>query len=550
MVLVASNSGLARAATRWAVLAASGESAARAAVEARGLQAPLVLDKAQLLLPPHRLRALTRRAGVDGALLHSADWARQPNPQLYELALALMPVPTRFLLDERAGDRPRRLGRTWGARIAGRLPADAASAAAAVMGEAARFAIERRRSAPAPTSPPLGGADAPWIVAIWPGSAGGFGGSITHISGILGAFRRAGFRVALATCTPPTGQLQAAVDEVAVVPEIPPGRRVNGDVEHIACNTLLRRAGTDLARRLGAAFVYQRHAPFLTAGATIARARGIPLVLEWNSSEVWIRRNWQTQYAVERLVDPLLAAMERHVVAQATLVSAVSREAARVAFEAGASPSKTLVIPNAVDIAAIDRSLDGAAVRAVNGSVTLGWAGSFGPWHGAEVVVKALALLPDEIRLVMVGDGVERASCLALAQSLGVDRRIEWTGPLAHPLAVGTLARCDLLISPHTPLGDGQPFFGSPTKLFEYMAIGRPIVASALGQIGEVLEDRVTARLVTPGDVSELAGAIAEVVRMPDRGRHLGDAARREAVTHHTWDERVAALVGRLGRSA
>jgi glycosyltransferase involved in cell wall biosynthesis len=227
-----------------------------------------------------------------------------------------------------------------------------------------------------------------------------------------------------------------------------------------------------------------------------------------------------------------------------------------MAFEMGASPSKTLVIPNAVDVDAVDRSLE-AARRAANGSgqpsngspVTLGWAGSFGPWHGAEVIVQALALLRDEVRLVMVGDGGERAACRTLAESLGVARRIEWTGALPHPLALGALARCDLLISPHTPLEGGRPFFGSPTKLFEYMALGRPIVASALGQIGEVLEDRVTARLVTPGDVAGLAAAIAEIVRMPDRGRHLGEAARREVVAHHTWDQRAAALLAGLGEA-
>jgi glycosyltransferase involved in cell wall biosynthesis len=116
-------------------------------------------------------------------------------------------------------------------------------------------------------------------------------------------------------------------------------------------------------------------------------------------------------------------------------------------------------------------------------------------------------------------------------------------------VALQTLARCDILVSPHTPLPN-QRFFGSPTKLFEYMALGRPIVASRLGQIGEILEDRVSARLVTPGDVDELAHAILDVLRLPDRGRHLGEAAQREAASNHTWEERARRLLMRLGTSS
>ena len=63
------------------------------------------------------------------------------------------------------------------------------------------------------------------------------------------------------------------------------------------------------------------------------------------------------------------------------------------------------------------------------------------------------------------------------------------------------------------------------TKL-EYMALGKPIVASRLAQIGEILADGVTARLVTPGDVADLANGIVDVLNSPDRGSGLGRAAR------------------------
>ena len=67
---------------------------------------------------------------------------------------------------------------------------------------------------------------------------------------------------------------------------------------------------------------------------------------------------------------------------------------------------------------------------------------------------------------------------------------------------------CDILLSPHVPMSDGSEFFGSPTKLFEYMAMGKAIVASRLGQIADVLDDEETALLIEPGDARKLAEAM------------------------------------------
>jgi glycosyltransferase involved in cell wall biosynthesis len=322
---------------------------------------------------------------------------------------------------------------------------------------------------------------------------------------------------------------------------------MTSDTEQISADSELRELGLGFAGRIRPTFVYQRHAPFLLAGAEISRRVGVPLVLEWNGSEVWIRRNWHTQLAVERLLDPLLAAIEREVVANATLITAVSRVAADMALDAGATSDKTLVVPNAVRIEDVDESIDHRGnVRASSRGPLLGWAGSFGPWHGAGVAVEALVRLPSDVRLVMVGDGEQRLACHALAESLGVAERIEWTGALPRSTALRRLAECDVLLSPHTPL-PGQPFFGSPTKIFEYMALGRPIVASRLGQLGEVLEDGVTARLVTPGDVDELVTAVVEILGSADRGGALGEAARQAVARSHTWDQRGRLILERLG---
>jgi glycosyltransferase involved in cell wall biosynthesis len=97
------------------------------------------------------------------------------------------------------------------------------------------------------------------------------------------------------------------------------------------------------------------------------------------------------------------------------------------------------------------------------------------------------------------------------------------------------LAACDVLVSPHGRQADGGEFFGSPTKLFEYMAMGRPIVASAVGQIADVLVDEDSALLVPPDDPPALCGAIVRLVDNACLRVRLGSAARQAAAQRHTW---------------
>ena len=113
--------------------------------------------------------------------------------------------------------------------------------------------------------------------------------------------------------------------------------------------------------------------------------------------------------------------------------------------------------------------------------------------------------------------------------------RVIFAGTVEHDSVPAFLDACDILVAPHVPLADGSEFFGSPTKIFEYMAMGKAIVASRLGQIGEVLTDNETALLVTPGGVDEMAGAIVRLVESDRLRARLGENARRAAVEEHTW---------------
>lgn len=108
------------------------------------------------------------------------------------------------------------------------------------------------------------------------------------------------------------------------------------------------------------------------------------------------------------------------------------------------------------------------------------------------------------------------------------------------------LAICDILVSPHCPQIDGREFFGSPTKLFEYMAMGKAIVASNLGQIGKVLEDGKTAILVEPGNVDALVNGILKLAKDKNLREKLGKSARKEVIKNYTWRQHTKRILNKL----
>jgi glycosyltransferase involved in cell wall biosynthesis len=149
----------------------------------------------------------------------------------------------------------------------------------------------------------------------------------------------------------------------------------------------------------------------------------------------------------------------------------------------------------------------------------------------------AIALTPKSsgLKFLFVGDGSLRAEVeKRLAASDDLDRVI-FTGSVGHDRVPALLDACDILISPHVPLADGTAFFGSPTKLFEYMAMGKGIVASRLGQIGDVLTDGENAVLVEPGDAQQLSSAMLQLATDRELLGGLGAHARGTAVGSHTW---------------
>ncbi|MBP1779163.1 MAG: glycosyl transferase group 1, partial [candidate division NC10 bacterium] len=151
-----------------------------------------------------------------------------------------------------------------------------------------------------------------------------------------------------------------------------------------------------------------------------------------------------------------------------------------------------------------------------------------------------------QAHFLFVGDGSGMARVREILAGDRVGERVTLAGLVPQEEGPAYLAACDILASPHVPNPDGSRFFGSPTKLFEYMAMGKGIVASKLEQIGEILSHGQTAWLVTPGDPGELADAILVLAQDAELRRTLGAAARAAVVERHTWTAHVKRILRKM----
>jgi glycosyltransferase involved in cell wall biosynthesis len=236
-----------------------------------------------------------------------------------------------------------------------------------------------------------------------------------------------------------------------------------------------------------------------------------------------------------------IGACENASLAAAARIVVVSEVAARSLIARGIEPERIVVNPNGVEVERFAAG-GGSETRHRHGiadkSIVVGFVGSFGPWHGAPVLARAFAEIGSrlpQLHLLLVGDGQELKATLEILHEAGLDGRTTVVGQVPPTIVPAYVDACDVLVAPHVPLPDGVEFFGSPTKLFEYMAAGKAIVASRLGQIDDVLEHGATAWMVEPGDVGDLAEALVAVANAPELRRELGANARLQAIERHSW---------------
>lgn len=375
------------------------------------------------------------------------------------------------------------------------------------------------------------------------------GGSVGHTSGVVNNFSHfTGAPVYIAPSILP------GINDDIEKHEVPPHFHKTGQREilFLDYNETLFKKSITLLNEKQIAFIYQRYSLHNYSGLRLARHYQAPFVLEYNGSEIWIGKNWGTPLKNQDLWESI----ETLNLQAANLIVVVSDPIKDQLIARGINEKKILVNPNGVDPEIYNPNIDGSPVRnklGLNNKIVCGFIGTFGKWHGAEMLAESFASLLNSypefrsnVRLLMIGAGITHPLVNKILNDNGAKDETILVGMVPQAEGPKYLAACDFLVSPHIPNPDGTPFFGSPTKLFEYMAMGKGIIASDLDQIGEILTHEKNALMVKPGDPDSLMQAMIRLIQNPELGRKLGQSAREEAVKNYTWKEHTRKIIHKL----
>jgi glycosyltransferase involved in cell wall biosynthesis len=211
--------------------------------------------------------------------------------------------------------------------------------------------------------------------------------------------------------------------------------------------------------------------------------------------------------------------------------------------EIGIDPHKIVLVPNGVDIHFLDPELH--QPKRLFSGFTIGFVGSLYSWAGLGLLLEAIAELKItgyDLSLIVVGDGEMKSTWSAQAETLGLGQQVEFVGRVPWQDVPQYIAGCDIGYSGQIQLQMGKMYL-SPMKLYEYMSMAKPVVASAFEDASRLVTEGETGFLFEPGDKQTLKQALIAAYAAQDRFSLMGQQARRQIEAEHSWANRVEHLL-------
>ena len=288
--------------------------------------------------------------------------------------------------------------------------------------------------------------------------------------------------------------------------------------------------------------IHERFNLLALGGAWASKKLGIPFVLEVNADLLEQRKfKGIPERGLRRLFAAWATRMCFNAAAKIICISVGLKDHLRNTWNI--EESKLTVLPIAADVEAFKPNYNSETVRESLGLTTepvVMWVGGFYPWHNLSLLLESFALIlqkrPDA-RLVLVGDGQTRSSVIDIVTKNGLRHAVIMPGAIAHSQVPEMLSIANVAVVPSAPITASLGGTGTPLKLFEYMAAGKAIVATAHDQSTTVIQDGYNGLLVEAGDVNKFAEAMLTLLNDPMERDRLGQNARQQAIELYSWEQ-------------
>jgi len=221
------------------------------------------------------------------------------------------------------------------------------------------------------------------------------------------------------------------------------------------------------------------------------------------------------------------------------LIIAISPTQKEIAIRYGVPPDRVWWIPNALDTARLSPPVSGEQWCCELGlpanTVLIGAVGRLSKEKGYEHLLWAMHILRGDVsnvRLLIAGEGIERAKLESLTRELGLQHVVQFLGEI--PNGAQLISGLSLLVLPS--LSEGMP-----NVILEAFAYKTPVVATAVGGVPELVKDGETGWLVPPRDPHALAQAIREALSNPEEARRRAENAYRHLLANFTVERQAEA---------
>lgn len=276
--------------------------------------------------------------------------------------------------------------------------------------------------------------------------------------------------------------------------------------------------------------IFERYAIFNWSGTICAKKKGVPIIMEVNYTSY-------TPLARKRsyILKPLAHKIDRWLFQSVDGFVVVSIWLKKHLMDLGVDEDRIVVLTNAVDPVIFSPAISGKDVREVlglEGNIVVGYVGGFYEWHGIDFLMEVFReLVADckDVKLLLVGDGPMRKTLERCALKLGIEKKVCFASTVPHDLLPQYISAFDIGVLPDTNE------YCSPMKVFEYMAMGKPVVAPDLGNLRESFTNGEQGFLFEHRNARSLLISLKVLIEDRKLRDNIGVKGREHILKEHTW---------------